>query len=235
MDTSADGLEFDPEVWRDRLDRRGETIRWLMRMTCPCVDPATQRATKACPRCGGTKWLFVEKTVTGYRAHITEQAPQWAFTGTGQYQMGDIFCQTMPDEIPLSHLDVVILTTRYEEDTAVLKRGTNDRLNRWPCTELVAVTTVATAYVPDTDCELSADGRTITWLTTGPATGTQYTVRFRYEPTYDVLPQLPHRRKQVDGVRLPQAVGLRQRTVTPEEVWEPGVLPSEPEDIPVGG
>lgn len=212
--------DFTPESWRDRLDRHGETIRWLRRMRCPCVAPATKSASRTCTKCGGKGFAYSEQTVSQFRALLTEQVPRKVFTNLGQFQLGDLVCQTMPDEIPIGEHDIVIAITRLEEGDTVLVRGTNDTLPAHPVTELVAVEDIAANYTPEVDCTL-ANSQVVTWLTAGPATGTNYSVRYRYQPTYDVIEMLPHRRREVDGVRLPQAVTLRQRTLgRGQEAWQ---------------
>lgn len=212
-------FDFRPELWRDRLDRMGEQIRWIRRMACPCVTPATGRPARDCPKCSGTGWLWEEQDVSAYRALITNQMPRQIFSSLGQFQLGDILCQTMPDEIPLAPRDAVILPSRWEEQSQTVERG-DDTIRNWPVTELVSVQDLSTTYEVGVDCMVGADEKSISWITAGPAMGEFYSVRYRYSPTYDIIEMLPHRRKAVDGVRLPLAVSLRLRSLSQgQEVW----------------
>ena len=205
--------DFCPELWRDRLERLGEQIRWLRRLPCPCTNPETREAERDCTRCGGSRYMHEERAITAYRALVTNQMPRELIGQLGQFQIGDVLCQTMPDEIPLSQFDVVIVPGRIEEDAALLVKGSSEALPAWPVVELIVVSDGATEYEVGTDGELAADEKTISWIGAEPDEGATYSVRYRYAPTYDVLEMLPHRRKLVGDVRLPQAVTLRMRTM----------------------
>lgn len=85
-----------------------------------------------------------------------------------------------------------------------------ESVSMWPAFALESVRDAATTYILGVDVTLSADGRSLQWLsTTSPALDVPVSLVYRYYPRYHVLGDQGMFNAPVHGVPLPQIVQMR--------------------------
>lgn len=174
---------------------------WYQRVgPCPVAHNDVVRGfspNNACAICGGTNTAYRLTTarstaLTGGRVltvNLDQQRLEQPFAVP--LEAGDVFCAWIDTEYPFAEGDRLGLPTRMADFAEELVRGTGsgDRLRFTPALEVLAVYTPS-GVLTSSAYALSADGLTLTFSgASAPAAGTQYTVRYRYRPSYIFVAQ----------------------------------------------
>lgn len=197
------------EAAQRKLDRSsGETIRYWQAQRCACWDPVRQKGDKSHALCGGTGVYRVERDVSKFRVIIANVSTSRAFVDIGAMQSGDLLGSAWPDEIPLAPDDRIAVLTREASGQALLTRGAGaSDVLPVEMTPLVRIENVA-GRDGDVTTGWSQDGDAIAW-TGGVGVGQQYSVRFVYLPTWQVVNAgTATRVPDLSGARMPRRVGL---------------------------
>lgn len=107
--------------------------------------------------------------------------------------------QYLPIYEQISRGDIIVISARATRDSALLTRGTFDRIKAFDIERIISVSVRETLYYENVD--FTFDGTNVTWLSgKGPATGAKYTVEFLGKPNYIVYEELPSDRGADDDV-----------------------------------
>jgi len=175
---------LNPEGFRQHIRRAGERVRWFKAYPHTCYDPATNYDhQRGCEDCEFGMYYQEHALRSAVRVLLTELKERFLHPEFGVVKMGDLVCQTMPDELRLGLLDKLVLQERSLLKRERLTKGVDTFSEPYPA-ELVSVTAGATVYRVGTDCRLGPTA--VTWMAGGnaPATNALYAVEFLYHPVF---------------------------------------------------
>ena len=174
---------LDAEEFRDLLHDEGEALLWLRARPHTCLNPAENVSTRDCTCDNG---YVYDATITGVGV-IQGVKREYMDPQFGLVRVGDCRMLTMPDEIPASEMDKIVLGDRVEPQKEIVKRGATarDGLRNPYCVDLLNVYDATGDYVVGTDCVLDNNG--VKWLQNAPAAGVNYGVRYEAKPLFYVL------------------------------------------------
>ncbi len=184
-----------------------------------------------CPLCGGTGEVYREIDIPPNDVDLTGgkilanvfSSTQHAFPV--KIQAGDMRCAFIETEYPFAEGDKIGLSERTEDMSENLVRGSgsSDRLRYWPVFEIIAVYVASGEFNADSYV-ISTDKRSIQFSgTNGPtdptdtmAADAQYTVRYRFRPSYIVVQgSFIRRPAATNGELFPTEAVLRRYTQSP--------------------
>ena len=220
-------------MWRSRFFQRdllqffqlhAEVLQWAQAVRCGCSNTPENPSNTACAVCGGLGYFYPNPLQTT-RAILTSVKQTEDLVAMGLAQMGDLVCDQPPGATSLSQWDLVLTTwttgVPFLGETLVRGSGATDTLTYRanPITQsdgtqgyVVVQTDPVTAAVtiyPATDYTVS--GKTITWLSGGPASGTSYTIR--YNATYEWVVYAPGLVRIERGTDFGPRTVLRKREI----------------------
>lgn len=201
---------------------QGEPFYWYVSQRCPCFDPITQDHNHSDPQCNGSGKIYALQPSTNSRgrpllalcnsvmsARVLEQI--------GLLEIGNLTCSTWVEEAPIGPDDRIVLPRRSKVADITVTRGNgqSDSLFYPNVTKIVSVIT-PNGIVDPAQYQLPMPGvslisGSILWnLGASITAGTQYTVKLRYSPIWEVVVD-PTRsvRPDLDGTELTQQVGLK--------------------------
>lgn len=202
--------DFNPELHRSLIQRRGEPIVWRRSHQCACMNPVTRQQNPRCEVCDGIGYLYIE-TGEDLIALVRQVDERQQLMKYGQAMVGDITVTTMPDTARIGAGDMIELTLRtfrYEENIAA-SGETTDVLHYTRVGALEYVASLETTYVVDTDCVLNPAGTGIIWLTTPPDAGVTLSIAYLRIPQYIVQPGAVATRRVIGGVQMPQRIAAK--------------------------
>jgi len=200
--------DFDTERFRAQIHAMGESIGWLRGMKCPCGDPVTGTRDRNCPLCGGVGTAYEAQDIAAYKAMVQNVTQQMAMANYGTMQVGDIVITTMPDEIPLREMDMIIIPSRSMTQEETFRHGASDRLRWVPVQSVAEMRTLTTVFVETRDFSVDLVTGAITWVHP-PDVGTVVSVRYESTPTYIALASSLLIRRSVGGVKMSQRITVR--------------------------
>ena len=132
----------------------------------------------------------------------------------GLLKVGDVTISTLPDELPISTGDYVLLALRKLRETQTFAHtGSTDRLRHYAVRSVIEIRDLDTIYVQGTDYALSTPAALqpclIEWLEGGnqPALGATVAALYWRSPLYEIRTDVGIARREIHGVPLPQRVG----------------------------
>jgi len=203
-------------LWADQaVGGQAYTLRVYKMTPCPCGASPQAGPALACQACGGTGLLYPlpPRSVLGIVSAVTLHTDLLAL---GVAQAGDLQVSTQPGALHLEPWDLVLVpwSTGLPMDGEVLQRGPGptDTLHyrarlvegAW---SVVPATGAVTAYQLGRDFQVV--DRTVTWMGSAPAVGTQYTLR--YAGDFEWVVWDPPDPRMAFGVDLGQRAVLRKR------------------------
>ena len=199
INASPVGLQnlLDTNLINDLFAAEGMSVTWYPARRCSCwgeidqVPEASGSPDPACPTCIGTGTSYpTGYVVTGVVLDDMQNVAQWNadsginYTGTIRMYVPavlggqDVPLYTQGTLNDLILAQDILLTTRN-----VVQRGV-DTLRERPVTP-VSITQGSTVYVLGQDYRVA--GKTVTWLSAGPASGTQYEASYSFQPWFNIV------------------------------------------------
>jgi hypothetical protein len=210
----SDYPEFDIALFKKLHRVRGETVRWWRAQKCYCYFNAQGTHDPRHAECGGTGMLRIEQNISAYKALIRGVSEKEIFATPGVLHTGDVQITTLPDEIPCSTGDYILLPSRTLRETQPIKvSGTGSDALRWQAIAgIINIRGAAGLYVQGIDYELTGSDPLghyyIHWLDGGnvPTAGTIVSVLYTHYPLYEI-------RTDVGAVRRVVGTGLPQKVI----------------------
>lgn len=179
---------FNPALDTLNIAQLGERIAWWRASPCSCYDPATNYDGQAgCDLCEHGYIYRQQKADEQLRGIVEQVRREHIHPDFGVVQVGDLLLMTMPDEVPVSTWDKIVLLDREYEDWDRLVKGSRDSITN-PGDYVGKVREVSDSgkvYGEGEDWEFTSPD-TITWLDGGsaPSAGVVYAVLFVRRPTF---------------------------------------------------
>jgi hypothetical protein len=175
--------------FRLALRLHGEQVRWLKAMPCSHVNAALNYDEGgSCPDCEHG-FRYREMTLpSGARALVQTVRRAQAHPDIGIFMQGSLQVTVMPDEIPLSQFDKLVLTEREQQarERVVRGAGGSDALAHPYPARVVEVSDDETVYQAGADYAFDDEKGVITWIEGGkaPQAGATYSCLYMYHPVY---------------------------------------------------
>lgn len=200
-------MQLDPAAFNAFLATMAQSVEWRRAHACPCRNPRSGQADRACPQCHGLGTWWEPPVTTSVALSGQKVQQEWA--KLGKWESGD---------------QVVTLAS----DVAAYAMGLHDRLTMLdstapfsrvlrpgePIRERVAslerVTWLADGALVDAyPLPAVDDSGALAWPGGAPSDGAQVSVSGRRHPEYFALQELPQDRAHHGGRDLPRRVVLR--------------------------
>lgn len=214
---------FDAGRYRRQNQTRGVVLRWWRALPCECVDPRSGEADAECTLCEADGRRYVEQFPISafdgqpsralvYQTQVEQQDAEW-----GPIKVGSTAISVMPDEMPITRLDRVVVPSLREArcDTVTRGAGADDALPFAPVAAVSRVEQNGVAFAA-TAWSLTL-GNTLHWTGIArPAPGTRVTVFCEVNPVFVALDAGGHPRPSGSGGPLPRELVLTLAPRDPE-------------------
>lgn len=179
---------LNPTAPRVLISQQGERVEWWQALPCDCRDPGdpTYGDERSCDKCERGYVYRLQKLPAGAKALIVRQRREYLHSEVGMIRVGDLTITTMPDEIPVSDFDKIVLLDRAATKKEILRRGAtaSDALGE---AHPVAVQTVADGsqvYVEGEDWRFDAEAGAVVWIEGGDEPEAVFTAVYTHAPEY---------------------------------------------------
>lgn len=190
------------------LNKMGQQAQWRRGYECPCRDPHSGAADPFCPACGG-KGITWGESVTATVA-IAGQKVQQEWAKLGMYESGDMVV-TIPSDSAIYSLGQFDRLVMVQSSVPFSRVLTHDGTEVLP----FAVERIERASWLEGGAEVDGglpmvlvDG-SLSWSSSPPPVGRQYSLTGRQRPEYFALRDFPQDRAHFGGQPLPRRVVLR--------------------------
>lgn len=200
-------MQLDPTAFNAFLANMAQHAQWRRSHACPCRNPRSGQADRACAQCHGlgTWWEDAVDTSVALSGQKVQQ--EWA--KLGKWESGDQVV-TLASDVPAYAMGLHDRLTMLDSTvpfSRVLRPGE-------PVRERVASLDKATWFTDGALFDvypppLVADDGTLEWPGQMPPDGAQIAISGRRHPEYFALQEFPQDRAHHGGRDLPRRVVLR--------------------------
>ena len=174
-----------PEAVRLMIESQGETVRWFQGLPTSTYDPKTNYVGTPGTTVQHGNYYREPKAGTTLKAIIATVRRSINSPEFGWIQVGELTCTTMPDAIPITDGDYLVLTGREQVAKERLTVGADTLSQPYPAAVL-QVSDDSRVYVATTDYTVNLTTGVISWTHGGhaPAANAPYAVAYQYHPLY---------------------------------------------------